>query len=119
VIQRFKNVQNSHLGTIQGNLIYSKLNFECHPNYSVALRSKNIEDTLNLQFKLLTDIDLKPSNNALCFYYRCLYVFSNTNFPIKEIRQKDKITANPIFSTISSIITPQTQDARPPALTDF
>jgi len=56
--QRFRNIQNSHLGTLQGNLIYKKLIFECYPNYSVTLQSKTIEDTLNLQFKLLTDIGL-------------------------------------------------------------
>ena len=48
----FKNIQNSKLGTLGGNLIYSKLIFECYHNYSVTLRSKNIEDILNLQFKL-------------------------------------------------------------------
>ena len=56
MINDFNNVQNSYLGTILENLIYSQLIFECYPNYSVTLRSKNIEDTLNLQFKLLTDI---------------------------------------------------------------
>ena len=37
--QRFINIQNSHIGTLQGNLIYKKLIFECYPNYSVTLRS--------------------------------------------------------------------------------
>jgi len=117
--QRFKNIQNSHLGTLQGNLIYSKLIFECYPNYSVTLRSKNIEDTLNLQFKLLTDIGLQPGNDALSFYYRGLYVFSNTNFPIKEFNKKEKITIDPIFSTVSTIIAPPKQEASIPALMDF
>ena len=58
--QRFKNIYNSHLGTLQIDLIYSKLIFECYPNYSVTLWSENIEDTLNLQFKLLTSIGLQP-----------------------------------------------------------
>jgi len=53
-----------------------------------------------------------PCNDALSFYYIALYVFSNTNFPIKEIRQKDKITIDPVFSTVGSVITPQTQDVR-------
>ena len=76
-----------------------------------------MEDTLNFQFKPY--IDLKHGNNALSFHYRDLYVFSNTNFPIKDIREKHKITIDPIFTTISSIIAPRTQDARLPALTDF
>ena len=46
--QRFRNIQNSHLGILRGNLIYKKLIFECYLNYSVTLQSKNIEDTLNL-----------------------------------------------------------------------
>ena len=36
--QRFKNIQKSHLQTLQGNLIYSRLIFECYPNYSVTLK---------------------------------------------------------------------------------
>ena len=104
---------------MQGNLIYSKLIFECYPNYSVTLHSKNIEDTLNLQFKILTNIGLQPENDALSFYYKGLYVFSNTNFPIKELNRKEKITIDPIFSTVSTIISPQKQEASIPALTDF
>jgi len=96
--QRFKNIQNSHLGTLQGNLIYSKLIFECYTNYSVTLRSKNIEDTLNLQYKLLIDIILQPKINSLSFYHRGLYLFSNTGFPIKEINKKWK---KKLQSTIS------------------
>jgi len=93
--------------------------FECYPNYSVTLRSKNIEDTLNLQFKLLNDIELQPENDALSFYYRGLYVFSNTNFPIKELNRKEKITIDPIFPTLSTTISPPKQEASLPALTDF
>jgi len=83
------------------------------------LRSKNIEDTLNLQFKLLTDIGLQPRNDALSFYYRGLYIFSNTNFPIKEEKQTGKITTDPIFSTASTVISPPMQEARLPTLTTF
>jgi len=88
--QQFKNIQNSHLRTLQGKVMYLKLIFECYANYSVTLRSKNIEGTLNLQFKLLTDIGLQPENDALYFYCRGLYVFSNSNFPIKELNGKRK-----------------------------
>ena len=30
------------------------------------------------------DVGLKLGNDALSFYYRGLYIFFNTNFPIKE-----------------------------------
>ena len=110
--QRFTNIQNSHLITLQGNLIYKKLIFECYPNYLVTLRSKNIKDTLNLQFKNLTDKGLQPENDALLFYYRGLSIFSSTNFLIKEIKQTEKITIDPIFSTISTVIPPPMQEAR-------
>ena len=117
--QRFINIlKNSYLRTLQENLIYKKLISECYPNYSLTLRSKYIEDTLNLQFKLLTDIGLQPGNNALSFYYRGLYIF-NTDFPIKKVKQTGKITVDPIFSTVSIVITPLMQEARLPALTDF
>jgi len=46
-------------------------------------------------------------------------VFSNTNFPIKEISQKDIITTDTIFSTINSIVAPQTQDAQLLSLINF
>jgi len=107
------------LGTLQGNLIYSKLIFECYSNYSVTLHSKNIEDTLNLQFKHLTGIGLQLKNDALSFYYRGLYVFFNTNFPITELNRKEKITINPIFSTVSTFILPSKQEVSIPCLTDF
>jgi len=109
--QRYKNRQNNYLGTLQGNLIYSKLIFECYPNYSVTLRSKNIEDILKLQFKLLSDIGLQHGNDALSFYYRGPCVFSNTNFPIKKLNRKEKITIDPIFSTVSTIISQPKQEA--------
>ena len=83
------------------------------------MRSKDIEDTLNLQFKLLTYIGLQPENDALSFYYRGLYTFSNTNFPIKEEKQTGKITIDPIFLTVSTVISPPMQKARLPALTNF
>jgi len=38
--QLFKSVQNNHLGAILGNLLYSKLIFECYPNYPITLQSK-------------------------------------------------------------------------------
>ena len=83
-----------------------------------TFRSKNIEDTLNLQFKLLADIGLQPENDALFFYYRGLYIFSNTNFSIKEVKQTGKISIDPIFSTVT-VITPLMQEARIPAVIDF
>ena len=85
----------------------------------MTLRSKNIEDTLNLQFKLLTDIGLQPRNDALYFYYRGLYAFSNTNFPIKELNRKEKITIDLIFSTVNTIVSPQKQKTSIPYLTYF
>ena len=73
-----------------------------------------------MQFKLSTDIGLQPENDALSFYYRGLYIFSkNTNFPIKDVKQTEKITVDPIFSTVSTIISPPMQEAKIPALTDF
>ena len=49
--QRFKNIQNSHLGTLQGNLMYKKLIFECCPNYLVTeLRILKIPLIYNINF---------------------------------------------------------------------
>ena len=72
-----------------------------------------------MQFKLLTDIGLQPGNDALSFYYSGLCIFFNTNFPIKDLKQTGKITVDPIFSTISTIISHAMQEAKIPALTDF
>lgn len=83
------------------------------------MRSKNIEDTLNLQFKLLTNTSLQPGNDALSFCYRGLYIFSNTKFSIEEEKQTLKITIDPIFSTVSTVISPTMHEARLPALTNF
>ena len=99
-------MQNSHLETLQGNLIYKKLIFECYPNYSVTLQSKTIEDTLHFPFKLLRDIGLQPENDVLSFYYGGLYIFFNINLTIKDVKQIDKITVDPVFLTISTIISP-------------
>ena len=48
-----------------------------------------------------------------------MYIFSNTNFPIKEISRRGKIKIDLIFSTISSVVSPQTQDVPLPSLVDF
>ena len=69
--------------------------------------------------KLLTDIGLQPGTDALFFYYRGLYIFSNTNFPIKETKQTRKITIALIFSTVSIVISPPMQEAKLPVLTNF
>ena len=45
--------------------------------------------------------------------------FSNTKFPIKDVKQTGKITVDPIFSTISTIISHPMQEAKIPILTDF
>lgn len=72
-----------------------------------------------MQFKLLTDIGLHPGNDAFSFYYRGLYIFSKTNFPIKDFKETGEITVDPIFSTVSTIISPPIQEAKIPLLTDF
>ena len=45
--------------------------------------------------------------------------FSNTNFPIKEVKQTRKVTIDPIFSIVSTLITALMQEVRLPTLTDF
>ena len=51
--QRFTDPSIGHLGTIEGNLCYTKLLFTCHPRYCVHIKDKNIDETLSLHFKLL------------------------------------------------------------------
>ena len=48
-----------------------------------------------------------------------MYIFSNINFPIKEAKQTGNITIDPIFSTVSTVISPPMQESRLPALTNF
>ena len=57
--------------------------------------------------------------HALSFYCTGLYIFSNTNFPIKGAKQIEKITIDLIFSSINTIISPPMQEAKIPALTNF
>ena len=42
-----------------------------------------------------------------------------TYFPIKDFKQTGKITVDPIFTTISTIISPPMQEAKIPTLIDF
>jgi len=53
------------------------------------------------------------------FYSGELYVLFNTNCPIKELNRKEKITIDPIFSTVGTIISPPKQEASIPSLTNF
>ena len=78
--QRFKDAHRSHLGTVEGNLIYGKLLFDFYPKYSVSITDENLNETLNLHFKLLKDLRMGGKSKAFTIYYRALFAYSNSNY---------------------------------------
>ena len=49
----------SHLGSIQGNLAYTKLMFTCYPKYNINLGDKIFNNNLSLYFKILRNDFMK------------------------------------------------------------
>ena len=78
--QRFNDPSIGHLGTIEGNLCYTKLLFTCHPRYCVHIKDKNIDETLSLDFKLLKKNLMKEGNRLMTIHYSALYSFCNSNY---------------------------------------
>ena len=70
----------SHLGSIQGNLAYTKLMFTCYPKYNINLGDKDFDNSLNLYFKFLRNDFMKEGNNVMTMYYSALYILSNSNY---------------------------------------
>ena len=67
--QRFIDPSIGHLGTIEGNLCYTKLLFTCHPRYCVHIKDKNIDETLSLHLKLLKKNLMKEGNRIMTIHY--------------------------------------------------
>ena len=93
--ERFFNIKDAHLATIEGNLAYKKLLFTCYPSYSISLKDKNFNDALSLHFELLNKKLLKPGNKVMSIYYSALFSFCNTNYgdifsnkPFIEIKEE-------------------------------
>ena len=66
----------SHLGSIQGNLAYTKVMFTCYPKYNINLGDKDFDDSLSLYFKLLRNDFMKEENNVMTMYYNALYTLT-------------------------------------------
>ena len=60
--KRLIQTHESHLGSIQGNLAYTKLMFTCYPKYSINLGDKDFDNSLSLYFKFLRNDFMKEGN---------------------------------------------------------
>ena len=78
--KRLIQTHESHLGSIQGNLAYTKLMFTCYPKYNINLGDKDFDNSLSLYFKFLRNDFMKEGNNVMTMYYSALYTLSNSNY---------------------------------------
>ena len=78
--KRLIQTHESHLGSIQGNLGYTKLMFTCYPKYNINLGDKDFDNSLSLYFKFLRNYFMKEGNNVMTMYYSALYKLSNSNY---------------------------------------
>ena len=111
--QRFHDPSIGHLGTIEGNLCYTKLLFTCHPRYCVHIRDKNIDETLSLHFKLLKKNLMKEGNRLMTIHYSALYSFCNSNYG-EIYGNKPYIEVNKECEDIATLIEPIIQDYKIP-----
>ena len=77
--KRLIQTHESYLGSIQGNLIYTKLMFTCYVKYNINLGDKDFDNNLSLYFKFLRIDFMKGGNNVLIMYYSALYTLSVTS----------------------------------------
>ena len=111
--QRFTDPSIGHLGTIEGNLCYTKLLFICHPRYCVHIKDKNIDETLSLHFKLLKKNLMKEGNRIMTIHYSALYSFCNSNYG-EIYGNKPYIEINKDCEDIATFIEPVIQDYKIP-----
>ena len=111
--QRFTDPSIGHLGTIEGNLCYTKLLFTCHPRYCVHIKDKNIDETLSLHFKLLKKNLMKEGNRIMTIHYSALYSFCNSNYG-EIYGNKPYIEINKDCEDIATFIEPVIQDYKIP-----
>ena len=57
--KRLIQTHESYLGSILGNLAYTKLMFTCHLKYNINLGDKDLDNNLSLYFKLLRNDFMK------------------------------------------------------------
>ena len=57
--KRLIQTHKSHLGSIQGNLAFTKLMFTCYPKYNINLGDKDFDNSLSLYFKFLRNHFMK------------------------------------------------------------
>ena len=77
--KRLIQTHESHLGSIKGNLAYTKLMFSCYAKYNINLGDKDLDNSLSLYFKFLRNDFMKEGNNVMTMYYSALYTLSNSN----------------------------------------
>ena len=107
--KRLIQTHESHLGSIQGNLAYTKLMFTCYPKYNINLGDKDFDNSLSLYFKFLRNEFTKEDNNVMTMYYSALYTLSNSNYG-KIYKDKSFIEISDECKEIAEIIEPQKLD---------
>ena len=107
--KRLIQTHESHLGSIQGNLAYTKLMFTCYPKYSIHLGDKDFDNSLSLYFKFLRNDFMKEGNNVMTMYYSALYTLSNSNYG-RIYQDKPFIEISDECREIAEIIEPQKLD---------
>jgi len=105
---RIINLEDSHLGTIEGNLVYKKLIFTCYPKYCVSLKDKNFNEVLRLHFKLHRNDIMDPGDKIMTIEYRALYTFTNSNYG-NIYSKKPYIEVHKECKDFSKIIKPEKQ----------
>ena len=63
--KRLIQTNENHLGSIQGNLAYTKLMFTCYPKYKFNLGDTDFDNSLSLYFKFLRNDFMKEGNNVM------------------------------------------------------
>ena len=107
--KRLIQTHESHLGSIQGNLAYTKLMFTCYPKYNINLGDKDFDNSLSLYLKFLMNDFMKEGNNVMIMYYSALYTLSNSNYR-KIYQDKPFIEISDECREIAKIIEPQKLD---------
>ena len=105
---RIINLEDGHLGTIEGNLAYQKLIFTCYPKYCVSLKDKNFNEVLGLHFKLHRNDIMEPGDQIMTMEYRALYTFTNSNYG-NIYSNKPYIEIHKECKDISRIVEPNKQ----------
>jgi hypothetical protein len=93
------------LGTVVGNLVYQKIIFTIKPNYAISLSDENIDQSLNLYYRI-GNLKMLRRSKAVSISIKSIFAFSTSHH--NNLRKiNDNIIIHKDFEELAQYIPPR------------